>query len=121
MKTIPKRLIVLGGGSAGVEIAQVVQRLGGQAILVEGSDRLIPREPAPLGVALTEALQRDGIELHLGVQAAEASSHGGDFVLSLSDGTSLQGEQLLVAAGRRPRSKGSGSRRSVSRQTRTAS
>ena len=43
----PRRLIVLGGGSAGVEIAQVVWRLGGQAVLVEGADRLIPREPAP--------------------------------------------------------------------------
>ena len=73
MKTVPSRLIVLGGGAAGVEIAQVVGRLGGQAVLVEGADRLIPREPGPLGVALTEALRRDGIELHLGVQAAEVS------------------------------------------------
>ena len=47
MKTIPRRLIVLGGGSAGVEIAQVVRRLGGEAVLVEGADRVIPREPAP--------------------------------------------------------------------------
>jgi pyruvate/2-oxoglutarate dehydrogenase complex dihydrolipoamide dehydrogenase (E3) component len=108
MKTVPSRLIVLGGGSAGVEIAQVVQRLGGQAVLVEGSDRLIPREPAPLGVALTEALRRDGIELHLGVQAAEASRDGDDYILRLSDGTSVQGERLLVATGRRPRVKGIG-------------
>ncbi len=54
---VPRRLIVLGGGSAGVEIAQVVRRLGGQAVLVEGADRLIPREPAPLGEALAEALR----------------------------------------------------------------
>jgi pyruvate/2-oxoglutarate dehydrogenase complex dihydrolipoamide dehydrogenase (E3) component len=108
MKTVPSRIIVLGGGSAGVEIAQVVRRLGGQAVLVEGADRLIPREPAPLGVALTEALRRDGIELHLGVQAAEASSAGGDYVLHLSDGTSVQGERLLVATGRRPRVEGIG-------------
>ena len=108
MKTVPSRLIVLGGGSAGVEIAQVVRRLGGQAVLVEGADRLIPREPAPLGVALTEALRREGIELHLGVQAAEASREGGDYVLRLSDGTSVEGERLLVATGRRPRVEGIG-------------
>ena len=108
MKTVPSRLIVLGGGSAGVEIAQVVRRLGGQAVLVEGADRLIPREPAPLGVGLTEALRRDGIELHLGVEAAEASREGGDYVLRLSDGTSVQGERLLVATGRRPRVEGIG-------------
>jgi dihydrolipoamide dehydrogenase len=108
MKTVPSRLIVLGGGSAGVEIAQVVRRLGGQAVLVEGADRLIPREPATLGVALTEALRRDGIELHLGVQAAEVSRDGDDYVLRLSDGSEVRGERLLVSTGRHPRVEGIG-------------
>ena len=58
-----------------------------EAVLVEGADRVIPREPAPLGKALAEALRRDGIELHLGVQAAEALRDGDDYVLKLSDGT----------------------------------
>jgi dihydrolipoamide dehydrogenase len=108
MKTVPRRLIVLGGGSAGVEIAQVVCRLGGEAVLVEGADRLIPREPAPLGAALAEALQRDGIELRLGVLAAEALRDGDDYVLRLSDGTEVRGDRLLVATGRRPRVEGIG-------------
>ena len=46
--------------------------------------------------------------MHLGVQAAEASRVGGDYVLRLSDGTSVQGERLLVATGRRPRVEGIG-------------
>ena len=108
MKTVPRRLIVLGGGSAGVEIAQVVQRLGGQAVLVEGANRLIPREPEPLGDALSDALRRDGIELHLGVQAAEASRDGDDYVLRLSDGSEVRGERLLVSTGRHPRVEGIG-------------
>ena len=108
MKAVPRRLIVLGGGSAGVEIAQVVRRLGGEAVLVEGADRLIPREPAPLGEALAEALRRDGIELRLGVLAAEALRDGDDYVLKLSDGTEVRGERLLVATGRRPRVEGIG-------------
>jgi pyruvate/2-oxoglutarate dehydrogenase complex dihydrolipoamide dehydrogenase (E3) component len=108
MKTVPSRLIVLGGGSAGVEIAQMVQRLGGQAVLVEGADRLIPREPAPLGEALTRALQRDGIELHLGVHATEASRDADDYVLGLSDGSEVRGERLLVSTGRHPRVEGIG-------------
>jgi pyruvate/2-oxoglutarate dehydrogenase complex dihydrolipoamide dehydrogenase (E3) component len=99
---------VLGGGSAGVEIAQVVRRLGGEAVLVEGADRLIPREPAPLGMALAEAMQRDGIELHLGVLAAAALRDGDDYVLRLSDGTEVRGERLLVSTGRRPRVDGIG-------------
>jgi pyruvate/2-oxoglutarate dehydrogenase complex dihydrolipoamide dehydrogenase (E3) component len=108
MKAVPRRLIVLGGGSAGVEIAQVVRRLGGETVLVEGADRVIPREPAPLGTALAEALRRDGIELHLGVRAAEALRDGGDYVLKLSDGTEVRGERLLVSTGRRPRVQGIG-------------
>ena len=108
MKAVPRRLIVLGGGSAGVEIAQVVQRLGGEAVLVESADRVIPREPAPLGRALAQALQRDGIELRLGVSAAEALRDGGDYLLKLSDGSEVRGERLLVATGRRPRVEGIG-------------
>ena len=76
MKAVPRRLIVLGGGSAGVEIAQVARRLGAETVLVEGADRVIPREPAPLGKALAEALQRDGIELRLGVRAARPRETG---------------------------------------------
>src|SRR5436853_3055879 len=72
MKAVPRRLLVLGGGSAGVELAQVVRSLGGEAVIVEGSDRLLPREAAPLGQALGEALRRDGVELKLGMHATAA-------------------------------------------------
>jgi pyruvate/2-oxoglutarate dehydrogenase complex dihydrolipoamide dehydrogenase (E3) component len=103
MKSVPRRLLVLGGGPAGVEIAQVVQRLGGQAVVVEGADRLLPREPAPLGQALGEALRRDGIELKLGRRATAARSDGAEYVLQLDDGTEVRGDKLLVSTGRRPR------------------
>ncbi len=83
MKAVPRRLLVLGGGSAGVELAQVVRRLGGEAVLVEGADRVIPREPAPLGKALSEALRRDGIELMLGTHATAARREGDEYVLHL--------------------------------------
>jgi dihydrolipoamide dehydrogenase len=108
MKAIPRRLLVLGGGSAGVELAQVVQRFGGQAVLVEGSDRVLPREAAPLGEALGEALRRDGIELMLGKHATGARRDGEDYVLEFEGGTELRGDRLLVATGRRPRVDGIG-------------
>jgi dihydrolipoamide dehydrogenase len=44
MTAVPRRLLVLGGGSAGTELAQVVRRLGGEAVIVEGADRVLPRE-----------------------------------------------------------------------------
>jgi pyruvate/2-oxoglutarate dehydrogenase complex dihydrolipoamide dehydrogenase (E3) component len=103
MKEVPRRLLVLGGGSAGVELAQVVRRLGGEAAIVEGADRLIPREPAPLGEALGEAFRRDGIELALGRRAAAARKEGDEYVVTFEDGGELRGDRLLVATGRRPR------------------
>jgi pyruvate/2-oxoglutarate dehydrogenase complex dihydrolipoamide dehydrogenase (E3) component len=108
MKAVPRRLVVLGGGAAGVELAQVVCRLGGEVVLVEGAERVLSREPAPLGVALGEALRRDGIELVLGIHATAASRDGDEFVLGLEDGQELRGDHLLVATGRRPRVEGIG-------------
>jgi pyruvate/2-oxoglutarate dehydrogenase complex dihydrolipoamide dehydrogenase (E3) component len=108
MKAVPRRLLVLGGGSAGVEVAQIVRRLGGEAVLVEGADRLIPREAAPLGEALGEALRQDGIELVLGKHAAAARREGAEYVLQVDGGADLRGDRLLVATGRRPRVAGIG-------------
>jgi pyruvate/2-oxoglutarate dehydrogenase complex dihydrolipoamide dehydrogenase (E3) component len=108
MKAVPSRLVVLGGGAAGVELAQVVQRLGGETVIVEGSDRLLPREAAPLGKAFGEALKRDGIELMLGMQADAARREGDQYVLEFPDGKDVRGDRLLVATGRRPRVEGIG-------------
>ena len=108
MKEVPRRLLVLGGGSAGVELAQVVRRLGGEAVIVEGSERVLPREAAPLGDALGEALRRDGIELALGRHAVAARRDGEEFVLAFDGGDELRGDRLLVATGRRPRVHGIG-------------
>jgi dihydrolipoamide dehydrogenase len=108
MKVVPRRLLVLGGGSAGVELAQVVRRLGGEAVIVEGADRVLPREPASLGEALSEALRRDGIEVMLGRHAAAARRDGGEYVLEFDGGHELRGDRLLVATGRRPRVEGIG-------------
>jgi pyruvate/2-oxoglutarate dehydrogenase complex dihydrolipoamide dehydrogenase (E3) component len=108
MKTLPQRLLVLGGGAAGVELSQVVRRLGGEVVLVEAAEHVLAREPAPLGEALGEALRRDGIELVLGVRATAASRDDEEFVLQLEDGRELRGDRLLVATGRRPRVEGIG-------------
>ena len=108
MKSVPRRLLVLGGGSAGVEMAQVVRRFGGQAVVIEGASRVLPREPAPLGEALGEALRRDGIELILGMHATGARREDDEFVLQFDGGVDVRGDQLLVATGRRPRVEGIG-------------
>ena len=103
MKAVPKRLLILGGGPVGVEMAQAAQRLGGETVLIEGADHLLPREPAPLGEALAEALGRDGVEIVAGVHASTARRDADDYVLELDDGRELRGDRILVATGRRPR------------------
>ena len=108
MKAVPQRLLVLGGGPVGVEMAQAVRRLGGEVVLVEGGDHLLANEPAPLGEALGEVLRGDGIELILGAHASAARRDGGDYVLELEGGRELRGDRLLVATGRRPRVEGIG-------------
>src|SRR5262245_49623593 len=108
MKAVPCRLLVLGGGPVGVEMAQAVRRFGGEVALVEGAAHLLSREPRPLGEALADALRRDGIELALGVQAKAARRDGDHYVLELNDGRTLSGDRLLVATGRRPRVEGIG-------------
>jgi dihydrolipoamide dehydrogenase len=108
MRAVPRRLLVLGGGPAGVELAQAVRRFGGEVALVEGSDHVLAREPAPLGEALGEVLRRDGIELVLGIHAAAARRDGEEYVLELANGRELRGDRLLVATGRRPRVDGIG-------------
>jgi dihydrolipoamide dehydrogenase len=108
MKAVPRRMLVLGGGPAGVELAQVVRRLGSEAVIVEGADRVLAREPAPLGEALGEALRRDGVELILGMHATAARREGEEYILEFDGATEARGDRLLVATGRRPRVEGIG-------------
>jgi len=108
MKAVPRRLLILGGGPVGVEMAQVVCRLGGEVALVDTADHVLAREPAPLGQALGEMMRREGIELVLSANATGARRDGEHYVLELDDGRELRGDRLLVATGRRPRVEGLG-------------
>src|SRR5262245_26597262 len=81
MKAIPRRLLILGGGPVGVEMAQAVHRLGGEALVIDMADHLLAREPAPLGEALGQALREEGIELVLSANATAARHEGDEYVL----------------------------------------
>ena len=108
MKAVPRRLLILGGGPVGVEMAQAVRRLGGEAVIVDMAEHVLGREPAPLGKALGEVLQGEGIELIMSGSASAARREGDEYVLELDDGRELKGDRLLVATGRRPRVSGIG-------------
>jgi pyruvate/2-oxoglutarate dehydrogenase complex dihydrolipoamide dehydrogenase (E3) component len=105
---LPRRLLVLGGGPVGVEMAQALRRMGSSVAVAEGSERLLAREPQALGEALGAALEAEGIELHFGQYASRARREGDDYVLEFPDGKVLRGDRLLVATGRKPRLAGIG-------------
>jgi pyruvate/2-oxoglutarate dehydrogenase complex dihydrolipoamide dehydrogenase (E3) component len=82
--------------------------MGASVTLVEGADRVLAREPKPLGDALGEALRAEGIELCFGQHASAASRDGDEYVLEFPERSDLRADRLLVATGRRPRTEGLG-------------
>ncbi|MEX2985946.1 NAD(P)/FAD-dependent oxidoreductase [Streptomyces sp. C36] len=100
-KENPRSLLVLGGGSIGLELAQVYARFGTRVTVVEAMDGLIPAEEPEAGALVAEVLRAEGLTLRTGARASRVR-HGGDaFTLVLEDGEELTGDRLLVATGRR--------------------
>ncbi len=99
---IPGRLIVLGGGPVGVEMAQAYRSLGSKVTLVEAEARLLPREEPFAGAELRDALVERGVDVHVGVRAQAVERDETGVTVQLSDGQLLAGDELLVAVGRRP-------------------
>jgi pyruvate/2-oxoglutarate dehydrogenase complex dihydrolipoamide dehydrogenase (E3) component len=105
-KEVPGRLLVLGGGAVGVELAQAFSRLGSSEVtVVEGLPRLLPREEPFAGEQLLAAFTREGIGVRLGTPLAAIRRDGTDGPLhaTLADGEEVVADEVLVATGRRPR------------------
>ncbi len=103
-KEIPRRLLVLGGGVVGVEMAQAYRRLGAEEVtIVEMADRLLATEEPFVGAELREAFEAEGITVHVGATAVRAERQGdGPVTLTLDDGRQLTADEIVVATGRRP-------------------
>jgi pyruvate/2-oxoglutarate dehydrogenase complex dihydrolipoamide dehydrogenase (E3) component len=95
---VPARLIVVGAGPVGCELAQVFSRMGSQVTIVDVSERLLARDHPDAGALLADVLTGEGVRLQLG-QKLERVEPG--VRVWLSDGTSIEADRLLVAAGRR--------------------
>ncbi len=103
-KDVPRRLLVLGGGAIGLEMAQAFRRLGTDEVaVIEVAPRLLAREEPFAGEEVRVALEAEGIAIHTGVTVTEVRRDAAGAVsMSLGDGSELVGDELLVAAGRRP-------------------
>lgn len=104
-KDVPRRLLVMGGGAVGVEMAQAFHRLGTEEVtVVEGMHRLMAREEPFAGEELGAAFDAEGIRVVTGAKLVRAHRRGGDgpVAATLDDQTQIETDEVLVAVGRRP-------------------
>ena len=105
---IPGRLIIMGGGVVGVEMSQAYSSLGAEVTLIEGGRRLLPREEEFACEEVTEALEEQGVDIRTGQTATAVRRDDGEVSVTLGDGTTVTGDELLVAVGRTPQTRGLG-------------
>ena len=98
----PERLVVLGAGAVGVELAQAFARLGSSVHLIESTRFPIPLEDPAAGEYLQKVLLGEGIEVSCGSKVVKASQSGREISVTLDSGDVITGDRLLVATGRRP-------------------
>ena len=101
-RELPSSIVILGGGVVGVEMAQVFVRFGVRVTLVEGGDRILSRDHPLTSKHVADQLVAEGLDLRTGVTAQRVHEGGAGRIVELSDGSSVEGAELLVAVGRRP-------------------
>ena len=102
-KEAPRRLLILGGGAVGVEMAQAWKWLGSQEVtVVEAMPRLLPKEEPVAGELLADAFAKMGINVLTGTMVTKVSRSGSKVTVTLNNGSVITTDQVLVAIGRRP-------------------
>ena len=102
-RDLPASLLILGAGPTGVEMAQVFARYGVPTVLVAAQPRVNPKDHPRNSAALEAGLRRDGVDVRTGVRALVVRSRAaasGAHVVDLSDGSSVEGHEILLAVGR---------------------
>jgi pyruvate/2-oxoglutarate dehydrogenase complex dihydrolipoamide dehydrogenase (E3) component len=107
-ENLPATLLVLGGGAIGLELSQVMARFGVEVTIIEGSDRLLAMEEPESSAIAAEVLARDGVKALTDVRAKQVGYENDRFHVTLSDGSTVSADQLLVATGRAARLEGLG-------------
>jgi dihydrolipoamide dehydrogenase len=107
LQTVPKHIIVIGGGVIGLEMSSVFRRLGSKVSVIEYADSIIAMMDKDLGKELHKVLKKDGVEFHLGFGVSEVKRDGDKVVVkakpkAAGDELVLEGDYVLVAVGRRP-------------------
>jgi dihydrolipoamide dehydrogenase len=102
---VPQSVIVLGGGPAGIELAQMLHRFGARVHLLEAGDRLLAREDPRVSELVRDSLRDDGVEVHLGAEATSVTTDDRGRTVRFAE-QEVTAEVLLLEIGRRPRVEG---------------
>ena len=111
LQRLPASLVIVGGGPIGVELAQAFARLGSQVTLVQGPNRLLPKEDPEVSRAVAEALVRDGVTVATSARMQSARREGDEKVVVAKRGDDLielRTQELLLCLGRAPNLDGLG-------------
>jgi dihydrolipoamide dehydrogenase len=103
VRDIPGRVVLIGGSAVGVELGTFYARMGAQTTIVQRGDRLMDREDPRVGELTAEALAADGVTIHAGCTVTRARPAAGGAVLTLSDGTQVEADVVILGSGRTPR------------------
>ena len=101
-KEQPERLVVIGAGPVGVELAQAYIRFGTKVHLVEPSRYPVPLEEEAAGKQLQEALIREGVEVSCGAKVVRLAQQGEEVSVTLASGDVIKADRVLLATGRKP-------------------
>src|SRR3954452_20422390 len=107
-ESVPRRLVILGGGIIGCEFASIFSRFGSEVTIVEMLDTLIPQEDADAAKELAKQFQKRGIALQLGKQCTGVEDDGSQVTVHFGEGETVQADLMLVSVGRGPTVEGRG-------------
>jgi len=111
LESVPKSMIIIGGGVIGIEMATILSKLGCQVSVVEMLPHILPLEDAELTSILAKALQDDGVQIYEGTKVSEIEDSAGGKTAVISDGKTerkLEAETVAIAVGYRPNTDGIG-------------
>jgi len=111
MDVLPSKMIVMGGGPIGLEMAQSFQRLGSQVIVLDTGDHFLPKEDPDVAEFIKKNLEKEGLDIRQNSRGIKVEKKGDDIVVTVENSktkqtTTIEGSGLLVATGRRPNVKG---------------
>ncbi len=101
LRALPSSIVVLGGGVVGIELAQVYARFGAKTTVIQGTDRILPRDHPKSSEVVAAQLREEGVDIRTDVTAKAVERGGAGRRVTLSDGSVVEGAEVLVAVGRR--------------------